>query len=114
MADSTRARWLSAAAALLAAAYLGAAASLPRRDGEARIAGLGAPVTVALDARAIPTVRAESFVDALRAQGYLHAQERFFQMDLVRRSAAGELAALVGADFDTVSPEHLAQCAAPF
>lgn len=94
-------RWLlgaaGATAALLAAAYLGLAASLPRRDGEARIAGLGAPVTVALDARAIPTVRAESFGDALRAQGYLHAQERFFQMDLVRRSAAGELAALVGA-----------------
>jgi penicillin amidase len=84
------------AAAALLVAYLGVAASLPRRAGVAQIAGLGAPVAVTLDARAIPTARGESFVDVLRAQGYLHAQERFFQMDLLRRSAAGELAALVG------------------
>lgn len=93
-------RWLlgagGAAAAVLLAAYLGAAASLPRRGGTVRIPSLAAPVAVALDERAIPTVRAESFLDVVRAQGYLHAQERFFQMDLLRRSAAGELAALVG------------------
>lgn len=83
-------------AALLGAAYLGAAASLPRRSGALPVPGLAAPVTIALDARAIPTVRGESFADVLRAQGYLHAQERFFQMDLLRRSVAGELAALVG------------------
>jgi penicillin amidase len=84
------------AAGALLVACLGVAASLPRRDGVAQIATLGAPVAVTLDARAIPTARGESFVDVLRAQGYLHAQERFFQMDLLRRSGAGELAALVG------------------
>jgi penicillin amidase len=81
---------------LLAAAYLVVAASLPRRGGEAPLPGLSASVSVALDSRAIPTVRGESFLDVLRAQGYLHAQERFFQMDLLRRASAGELAELFG------------------
>lgn len=83
--------------ALVAAAiYALLAASLPRRTGDATVPGLGARVEVALDARAIPTVRGESFADVLRGQGYLHAQERFFQMDLLRRASAGELAALFG------------------
>ena len=93
-------RLLAAAAGLvlllIAAAYALVAASLPRRAGEARLPGLGSPLTVALDARAIATVRGESFADVLRGQGYLHAQERFFQMDLLRRSSAGELAELFG------------------
>ena len=59
--------------------------------------GLAAPVRVELDGLGTPRVRAASLLDAFRAQGYLHAQERFFQMDLARRSAAGEIAALVGA-----------------
>ena len=93
-------RLLAAAAGLVllltAAAYALVAASLPRRAGEAPLPGLGSPLTVALDARAIATVRGESFTDVLRGQGYLHAQERFFQMDLLRRSSAGELAELFG------------------
>ncbi len=93
-------RLLAAAAGLVllltAAAYALVAASLPRRAGEARLPGLESPLTVALDARAIATVRGESFTDVLRGQGYLHAQERFFQMDLLRRSSAGELAELFG------------------
>jgi penicillin amidase len=80
-----------------ASAYGLLAASLPRRSGEAAVAGLTAPLTIELDALAIPRIRAATFADALRAQGYMHAQERFFQMDLVRRSAAGELAELFGA-----------------
>jgi penicillin amidase len=80
----------------LAAAYLVVAAALPRGGGRAQLAGLEAPLSVTLDARGIGTVRAESFLDALRGQGYLHAQERFFQMDLLRRSSAGELAELFG------------------
>jgi penicillin amidase len=72
------------------------AASLPRRGGEATVPGLAADVSIDLDARAIPTIHAGSFIDALRGQGYMHAQERFFEMDLTRRSAAGELAALFG------------------
>jgi penicillin G amidase len=71
--------------------------SLPQIDGERQIRGLAAPVRVTRDALGIPTVFATSRNDAARASGFLHAQDRFFQMDLSRRRAAGELAALVGA-----------------
>ncbi len=53
-------------------------------------------LSIDLDAHAIPTIHAASFTDALRAQGYMHAQERFFEMDLLRRAPSGELAALFG------------------
>src|SRR5690606_33705787 len=84
--------------ALVAAAVAASAlfASLPRRDGAVEVAGLAAPVTIELDALGVPRIRAASHADAFRAQGFVHAQERFFQMDLGRRSAAGELAALFG------------------
>ena len=72
------------------------AASLPRRSGSAVVPGLDAELAVDLDAHAIPSIHAASFTDALRAQGYMHAQERFFEMDLLRRAPAGELAALFG------------------
>lgn len=85
------------AVAALAAGFGYLRASLPQLDGEAALAGLAAPVTVLRDARGAPTVRAQDRADLARATGYLHAQDRFFQMDLLRRSAAGELAELVGA-----------------
>src|SRR5690606_37462581 len=90
---------VSAAVAAVAAASAGAialTASLPRRDGAAAVPGLSASVVIELDAAAVPRIHAASLADAYRAQGFLHAQERFFQMDLGRRSAAGELAALAG------------------
>ena len=70
--------------------------SLPQLAGEMRVAGLASPVTVTRDALGIPTVRAANRADLARAMGVLHGQDRFFQMDLSRRRAAGELAALVG------------------
>jgi penicillin amidase len=79
------------------ALYLGLRGSLPALDGEQRLAGLTAPVEMQRDARGYLTVRAETRNDAARALGFAHAQDRFFQMDLLRRNAAGELAALVGA-----------------
>jgi penicillin amidase len=96
-----RIKWCAFAGAgtilvLTAAAYLTVRAALPRRDGEVALAGLTAPLAIELDERAIPRIRASSFEDALRGEGYMHAQERFFQMDLLRRSAAGELAELFG------------------
>ncbi|MFM1832865.1 MAG: penicillin acylase [Planctomycetota bacterium] len=54
------------------------------------------PVRVDLDDRAIPTIAADSPADAFAALGWLHARERFFQMDGMRRQAAGETAALAG------------------
>ncbi len=72
-------------------------ASLPQLDGAAALAGLTAPVTVTRDALGVPTIHAASRVDVARALGYLHAQDRFFQMDTLRRRSAGELSELVGA-----------------
>jgi penicillin amidase len=102
-----RRRILRAAAAVLGLALvLGVAgglwvraqlrASLPQLDGTLRVAGLSEPVTIDRDALGIPTIRGASREDVARAIGVLHAQERFFEMDLSRRRAAGELAALVG------------------
>jgi penicillin amidase len=70
--------------------------SLAILDGEHALPGLSAPVQVERDALGIPTISAASLEDAARALGFVHAQERFFQMDLQRRQPAGELAALVG------------------
>ncbi len=71
-------------------------ASLPQLAGRASIAGLSAAVVVERDELGVPTITAANRLDAARALGFLHAQERFFQMDLLRRSAAGELAELFG------------------
>jgi penicillin amidase len=72
-------------------------ASLPRLDGTQQLSGLTAPVRVERDQLGIPSIRGATREDVARALGFLHAQDRFFQMDLARRRAAGELAALVGA-----------------
>ncbi len=71
--------------------------SLPQYKGTVDAAGLTAPVTVERDALGSVTVRAQDRHDMVWALGYVHAQERFFEMDLMRRRAAGELAELVGA-----------------
>lgn len=79
-----------------AALWLGLRASLPHTDGTLELAGLEQPVRVTRDAAGVPTVEATSRLDLARATGYVHAQERFFQMDLMRRDAAGEISALFG------------------
>jgi penicillin amidase len=71
-------------------------ASLPQLEGESRLPGLSAEVTVERDALGVPTIRAANRLDAARALGFLHGQERFFQMDLMRRKAAGELSEVFG------------------
>jgi len=71
-------------------------ASLPVLDGSVATSGLTAPVTIERDALGVPTIRGANRGDVARALGFLHAQERFFQMDLTRRRAAGELAELFG------------------
>jgi penicillin amidase len=98
-------RWAPRALAALAVlAALAAAAgwwalgrSLPVLDGRAALPGLSAGVTVERDALGIPTVRGATRLDVARATGFLHAQDRLFQMDLLRRRAAGELGELFGA-----------------
>lgn len=70
--------------------------SLPALDGEQPVAGMQAKVTVSRDALGVVTIDAGSEADAMRALGLVHAQERYFEMDLMRRAAAGELSALFG------------------
>lgn len=82
---------------LALALWLMLRSSLAPLDGERALPALGAPVEAQRDARGYVTLTAESRLDAARALGFVHAQERFFQMDLMRRNAAGELSALVGA-----------------
>lgn len=81
---------------VLAAAFILLWASRPVLEGERTLRGLGASVVVTRDTQGVPTVIARNRLDLARATGFLHAQERFFQMDLARRGGAGELAALVG------------------
>ena len=77
--------------------YLRMQASLPQLDGPATVAGLTAGVTIDRDSLGVPTITGANRADVARALGWVHAQERFFQMDLMRRKAAGELAEVVGA-----------------
>jgi len=70
--------------------------SLPQLDGSLAIAGLSAPVTVQRDAHGVPHIVAASIDDLVLAQGFVTAQDRLFQMDLLRRHAAGELAEVIG------------------
>jgi penicillin amidase len=80
----------------LAAIWAGLRASLPQVDGEAVLAGLAAPAAIERDAAGVPVIRGATRLDVARATGYAHAQDRLFQMDLLRRTGAGELAALLG------------------
>ena len=72
-------------------------ASLAQADGARALPGLSAPLTIERDARGVPAITGASRLDVARGLGFVHAQERFFQMDLQRRLAAGELAELLGA-----------------
>ncbi|KTB94550.1 penicillin amidase [Pseudomonas syringae ICMP 11293] len=69
---------------------------LPVRDGEIAMSRLQAPVTLRYDERGVPHIRAENEADLYRALGYAHAQDRLFQMEMLRRLARGELAEVLG------------------
>lgn len=71
--------------------------SLPLMRGTTSLRGLLSTVAVERDARGIATIRGQSRIDIARTCGFLHAQERFFHMDLMRRRAAGELSEIFGA-----------------
>ncbi len=79
------------------AAWLYLRASLPMLDGTVHASMLNAPVTVARDERGVPLISGSDRGDIAYATGFVHAQERFFQMDLLRRVGAGELSELFGA-----------------
>ncbi len=91
---------LLALPALLLVAFLGAwwllAGSRARLDGQRQLLGLEAKVGISRDALGTVTIEGSNRADISFAMGYVHAQERYFEMDLMRRLGAGELSALVG------------------
>jgi penicillin amidase len=92
---------VAASVAALVLAAGGAAAiylhrSIPPLDATERLMGLGAPVEVRWDSAGIPHLTAQSDWDAFAALGYLHARERLWEMDLLRRTAEGRLAEILG------------------
>ena len=70
--------------------------SLPQMNGSVALAGLEAPVEVIRDANAVPHIFAASSADAYFALGFLHAQDRLWQMEFTRRLGAGRLAEVLG------------------
>ncbi len=79
-----------------AAGYWWLLQSLPRIDGEIIVEGLEEPVTITRDRHGIPHIEAASVEAALFAQGFVHAQDRLWQMEFQRRVGAGRLAEIVG------------------
>jgi penicillin amidase len=71
-------------------------AALPQLDGSQQLPGLSAPVTVRRDAHGVPHIDAATQDDLFTAQGYVTAQDRLWQMDMLRRHGEGTLAAVLG------------------
>ncbi|HVP70988.1 MAG TPA: penicillin acylase family protein, partial [Gemmatimonadaceae bacterium] len=80
----------------LALVHLTLRASLPPLDGRLLTPGVRSTVTIERDALGIATISAANRLDLAYGTGFAHGQDRFFQMDLARRLAAGELSELVG------------------
>ncbi len=89
--------------ALIAVLVIGALSSYiylkstaPSYEGEETLKGLSSDVEVNFDQYAIPHIYADNAQDAYRALGYVHAQDRLFQMEMIRRLSAGRLAEVLG------------------
>lgn len=70
--------------------------SLPQYSGKIKVSGPGGPVTITRDGFGVPTIKAECHADLLFGQGFAHAQDRLWQMELNRRVGAGRLAEIFG------------------
>jgi len=85
-------------ASAVAYAYLVARSALPQLDGKLTVHGLSAPVKVTRDNHGVPAIEAATPEDLFLAQGYVTAQDRLWQMDIMRRFASGELSEILGSD----------------
>lgn len=83
-------------AGLAAYAYYVAQAALPKLDGALQTRGLTAPVTVTRDSHGVPTIDASTLADLFFAQGFVTAQDRMWQMDIMRRYGSGQLSEILG------------------
>ena len=91
---------------VVAYAYIVAHAALPQLDGNLSVRGLSAPVKVTRDQHGVPSIEAASLEDLFLAQGYVTAQDRLWQMDVMRRFGAGELCEILGEDVLKIDREH--------
>ncbi len=94
-------KYTNAIAAILVIAAIGLTyqfirQTMPETSGELPLA-ISKPATITRDQRGIPHIEAATIEDAIYLQGFVHAQDRFWQMEATRRIAAGEMAELVGA-----------------
>ncbi|PYX31452.1 MAG: penicillin acylase family protein [Acidobacteria bacterium] len=86
--------------------YFIARSALPQIDGRLKASGLSAAVTVTRDTHGVPTIEAQNLEDLFFAQGYVTAQDRLWQMDVMRRFASGELAEILGEDLLKIDREQ--------
>lgn len=94
---------------LILSTFLLLRSSLPALDGNISLPGITSTVSVERDESGVPTISGLNRNDVAFATGYLHAQERFFQMDLSRRNSSGELSELFGKlalDYDKKQRKH--------
>jgi penicillin G amidase len=87
-------------------AYLLARSALPQLDGRLQVKGLSAAVKVTRDSHGVPAIEAATLEDLFLAQGYVTAQDRLWQMDVMRRFAAGELSEILGEGTLKIDREH--------
>ena len=78
--------------------YWIARSPLPQLDGSVSVPGISSKVRVVRDEQGVPTIEAATLEDLFFAQGYVTAQDRLWQMDMMRRAAAGELSEVIGED----------------
>ena len=86
--------------------YRAVRAALPQVDGTIHLSGLAGPVIVTYDALGVPNISAANLPDLFFAQGYVTAQDRLWQMDMTRRYASGDLAAILGPEYVKLDREH--------
>jgi penicillin amidase len=96
-------RWIALCVLLILAGgflylWFVAHSALPQLDGRLQVAGLSSPVTVTRNAQGVPTIEAATLDDLFFAQGYVTAQDRLWQMDIMRRFGSGELSEILGDD----------------
>ena len=93
--------WIAAAVLVIllgvaAYAFYTVHSALPQLDGRLHVSGLSSPVTVTRDSHGVPTIEAATLEDLFFAQGFVTAQDRLWQMDLMRRFGGGELSEVLG------------------
>jgi penicillin G amidase len=103
--------WLFVVVLVVVAGAIGYAwyvahSALPQLDGRLQVSGLSAPVTVTRDFHGVPAIEAATLEDLFFAQGYVTAQDRLWQMDIMRRFGGGELSEILGEQTVKVDREN--------